>query len=120
MTRRPRMSGKVLQDAIVELAHLHGWTVAHFRNARTADGRHLTAVAYDAKGYPDLTLVRDRVVWIEVKGDGDRIRPDQRQWIDVLQGAGQEVHVVTPAMWLAGDLDPVLDRRDDEGAADAA
>lgn len=109
--RQPPISGKILQDSIVDLAHRLRWTAAHFRNARTADGRHLTAVAYDAKGYPDLTLVRERVVWIEVKGDGDSLRPEQREWISVLEGAGAEVYVATPRMWLDGELDPVLARR---------
>lgn len=109
--RRPRMNGKQLQDAIVDLAHLNGWIAAHFRNARTASGGHVTAVAYDGKGYPDLTLVRERVVFIEVKGDGDRLRPDQEVWIERLGLAGQEVYVATPSMWLDGLLDPVLKRR---------
>lgn len=105
------MSGKVLQDAIVELAHNLGWLAVHFRNARTADGGHLTAVAYDGKGWPDLTLVRDRMVFFEVKGDGDSLRPEQRVWLDRLERAGQEVYVATPARWLAGEFDGVLARR---------
>lgn len=107
----PRMSGAVLQDAIVDLAWTLGWRVAHFRHARTASGAHLTPVAYDAKGWPDLTLVRDRIVCIEVKGDGDRLRPEQYDWLARLTAAGVETHVATPAMWRAGELDAVLARR---------
>jgi hypothetical protein len=38
----------------------------------------------------------DRVIFVEVKGDGDKIRPEQQQWLDDLKSAGQEVYVWTP------------------------
>ena len=107
---RERISGARLQAAIVERARLEGWAVAHFRPARTAKG-YRTPVAYDGKGYPDLTLVRDRVVFAEVKGDGDSLRLEQQAWLELLELAGAEVYVWTPALWLAGSIDEVLRRR---------
>ena len=56
-------------DGIVQVAHLRGWVVAHFRPAQNRRGRWSTPLAYDATGWPDLTLVRDRVVCVEVKGE---------------------------------------------------
>jgi hypothetical protein len=101
------VSGAVLQDAIVDAAHLAGWHVAHFRPARTAKGWR-TPVAYDAKGWPDLTLVRDRVVFVEVKGDGDRLSVEQADWLGWLASAGCEVHVWGSEEWRDGAVDAVL------------
>ncbi|MGZ4317386.1 MAG: hypothetical protein ACXVRS_16380, partial [Gaiellaceae bacterium] len=61
------MTGAELQDAIVQAAHLAGWHVAHWRPAQTAHGWR-TPCQYDAKGWPDLTLVGPRLVVAEIKG----------------------------------------------------
>lgn len=106
--RYPPLNGRDLQDSVVDLAHRLRWAAAHFRNARTKSGAHITPVAYDAKGYPDLTLVRERVIFAEIKGDGDRLRPDQREWLSVLEAAGQEVYVWTPAEWRSGEVERIL------------
>ena len=100
--KRQRMSGKVLQATIIELAHMYGWRVAHFTSVlatgRDGQPRYRTPVSADGKGFPDLVLVRshDRVMFVEVKGDGDRIRPDQAAWVEDLASAGAEVEVWTP------------------------
>lgn len=110
MTAVP-LRGKALQKAIIERARRTGWRVAHFPPISTTRGGRtywLTPVAADGRGFLDLMLVRERVVYAEVKGDGDRIRPDQQAWITALRLAGQEVHVWTPASWRAGDVDRVL------------
>lgn len=106
---RLRLNGSDLQDAIVDLARTLGWRAAHFAAARTKDGWR-TPARYDAAGWPDLTLVRERVVFIEVKGDGDSLRPEQQAWIDQLEAAGQEVYVATSRMWRDGVVDDVLKR----------
>lgn len=51
------------------------------------------------KGWPDLLLVRDRVVWLELKASGGRLRPDQEEVIARLVAAGAEVHIVAPTAW---------------------
>jgi hypothetical protein len=97
------MSGKVLQASIVELANMYGFRVAHFPSVLVTgrDGRpvYRTAVSAQGRGWPDLVMVRpgDRVIFVEVKGDGDKVRPDQQQWLDDLRSAGCEVYVWTPA-----------------------
>ncbi len=101
------MTGAELQDAIVEAAHLAGWLAAHFRPARTAHGWR-TPCAYDANGFPDLVLVKDRVLFVEVKGDGDRLRADQERCLEVLAAAGGEVHVCSRVDWMDGTVDAVL------------
>jgi len=72
------------QKIVVDLAHLHGWHVAHFRAAGTRRGWR-TAVQYEGAGYPDLTLARDRVViFAELKTDTGRVSCLQQGWLDVL------------------------------------
>ncbi len=100
------MTGGELQAAIVEAARMLGWRVAHFRAARTAHGWR-TPVAADGAGWPDLCLVRERIIFAEIKGDGDRVRPDQQAWLDTLAAAGAAVYVWRPQDWTGGLVDPV-------------
>jgi len=47
-------------------------------------------------GFPDLTVVygRNRYEWIEVKGPGDQLRPEQRVWFDFFSVAGIPARVL--------------------------
>ena len=109
------MTERDLQDWIVAAARLLGWRVAHFRPAWTEKGRR-TAGAYDAQGWPDLVLVRDRVVFAEVKVQRGRLQPDQAHWLDALREAGQEVYVWRTDDWLSGDIEAVLKSVEAEAA----
>jgi hypothetical protein len=83
--RDVKITGGDLVDAIVEMSGHLGWLRCHFRPARTNRG-YRTALQGDA-GFPDLVLVREddrRLIFAEVKGDGDRIRPEQQRWLDAL------------------------------------
>lgn len=104
------MTEAQLQDAIVGMARVLGWRVAHFGALRTADSWR-TPARYDAAGFPDLVLVRDRVVFVEVKGHRGVLRPEQSDWARALGGAGAEWHLWTPASWKAGDVEAVLGAR---------
>lgn len=110
------MKGKDLQKAIIDLAHLHGWFCAHFTNVLVSrkDGtaRWLTPVAADGKGFPDLVLVRqnDRVIYAEIKGKGDRQKPEQIEWARWLMSAGQDVFLWTEADLNSGAINEVLRR----------
>lgn len=107
------LKGRPLQKGIIELAHRLGWRVAHTPPIKGEHGWR-TAVAADGKGFPDLVLVRERVVWAEVKGDSDRMRPEQLDWQTALRLAGQEVYVWTPDDWAGGAVEDVLRRRSHE------
>lgn len=98
--KRTRVTGKQLQATIIELARMYGWVVAHFPSVPTNWGGYITPVAADGKGWPDLVLVRERVVFVEVKGHGDRLKPEQKQWQEWLRAAGAETYV-----WTAKELD---------------
>jgi hypothetical protein len=102
------VSERELQDWIVTAARLLSWRVAHFRPAWTEKGWR-TAGAYDAQGWPDLVLVRERVVFAEIKLDRG-LRPEQLAWLKDLRQAGQEVYVWRDLDWTSGVVEDVLRR----------
>ena len=101
------MTEAELQGAVVDMARTFGWTVAHFRPAQTSKGWR-TPVGYDGQGFPDLLMARDRVVFVELKGDNGRVSEHQKKWGAKLAAAGAEYHLWTPADWKAGNVDRVL------------
>jgi VRR-NUC domain len=92
-----------LQACVLEVARLAGWRTLHIRPARRADGSWRTPVAGDGKGWPDLTLVRPpRLLFVELKSERGKLRPEQQDWLDVLRLLPQaEVYLWTPADWNA-------------------
>jgi hypothetical protein len=87
------------QKAVLDLAKRNGWRTAHFRPGRTSNGGWKTAVAGDGKGFVDLVLVRERVVWAELKIPPNTLSVDQLSWRDALLAAGQEWYEWTPKDW---------------------
>jgi hypothetical protein len=81
-----------------------GWRHFHAFNSRRSPS-----------GYPDLTLVRDRVVWVELKSETGKPSAAQRAWLETLEAAGGEVYI-----WRPSDLEEVgrvLGRREVRVAA---
>lgn len=90
---------KTFQKQVIDLAHLLGWTVAHFRPAKTSKGWR-TPVAADGKGFPDLVLVgHDKVMFRELKAIGGRLSDDQEAWGAALTTHGADWAVWTPNDW---------------------
>lgn len=83
------------QKQVVDVAQIFHWRVAHFRPAQTSKGWR-TPVGADGKGYPDLTLIRDRVIWIECKTESGKVSDHQKVWLAALNDAGVEAYVVRP------------------------
>lgn len=85
------------QRWVVATARANGWTV------RVMDQRNrrgvLHAQSEDQRGWPDLLLVDDRVVWVELKPKGGKLSAMQRDKIDRLVDAGAEVHIMEPSHW---------------------
>lgn len=104
------MKGKDLQHEIIKTGHRYEWRIGHFPAVKTVHGWR-TPVAADGKGFPDLVLVRERVIWVEVKGTNDRLRPAQSLWLSALRLAGEEVYVWTPYEWEIGVIEDVLKTR---------
>lgn len=87
---------------VIQLAHLLGWRIAHFRPAQTTRGWR-TAVEGDGAGYPDVTAVRGhRLVVAELKAQRGAVTPEQRAWLDAFAAAGAETYV-----WRPSDFDAI-------------
>jgi hypothetical protein len=87
---------------VIELAHLLGWRVAHFRPAWTGRGWR-TPVQGDGAGFPDLLLVRrDRLIAAELKREvGGVVSEDQRRWLRDMDAAGLETAIWRPSDFAA-------------------
>jgi hypothetical protein len=96
---RPRESEAGFQRAVIDLARLMGFRVAHFRAAQTARGWR-TPVQADGAGFPDLVMVRgNRIIAAELKAQAGRVSDEQLAWLDALAAAGCESYVWRPRDW---------------------
>ncbi len=82
------VSEKDFQAAVVALAKRHGWKCYHPYNSRKSD-----------EGYPDLTLARDRIVWMELKTETGVVSAAQASWNEILLAAGEEAYIFRPSNW---------------------
>jgi hypothetical protein len=97
---RVAVSESDLQRAVTDLARLFGWTWVHHRPAQTQHGWRTPVAGPLGKGWPDLVLVRvrdRRVLFVELKGTGGTLAPEQKAVLEELADAGQEVKVWWPA-----------------------
>lgn len=102
------MTERELQDAVVTMARAFGWTVAHFRPARTKDGWR-TPVGYDGQGFPDLVMVRDdRLMFVELKSARGKLSEPQKRWGELLGGAGADWRLWSLHEWNTGQVERVL------------
>ena len=102
------MTEDEFSDALVELAHLFDWKVAGFRPARTKHGWR-TAVRYDGKGFPDLTLVHPNgsVIFAELKADKGRMSPEQVEWQRIMELAARYANGVRHVVWRPRDASDI-------------
>lgn len=91
---------------IIDLLHLKGWIVAHFRHAMRKDGSWITPVQADGKGFPDLVAVRDKpnrygstVLFREIKTDTGKHTSAQEIWRDLLLHAKADYGTWYPRDW---------------------
>jgi hypothetical protein len=74
------------QSQVVELAQTLGWKrIYHTFNSRRS-----------AHGFPDLVLIRDRVLFLELKREKTKLTDPQKGWIRALLDAGADAYVVRP------------------------
>lgn len=106
-SRLSRLSRREVDDpqADWDEPHYQRWVIASARangwHVRVTDqrGRPGWRGQQSDKGWPDLILLRDRVVWIELKAKGGEMRPAQAIVIEFLRRGGAEVHVFDPTQW---------------------
>ncbi|MCR4339127.1 MAG: VRR-NUC domain-containing protein [Gemmatimonadaceae bacterium] len=111
------MTERELQTAVIDLARLLGWKVAHFRPALTARGWR-TPVEADGAGYPDLTLAHPkqrRLLMVELKAKGGKLSVAQCDWLDTLTDTECcEVYCWHVDDWTNGTVERLLRDRPDE------
>jgi hypothetical protein len=97
----PAMTESELQRAVIDLAHVFGWKVAHFRAAMNARGRHMTPVAADGAGFPDLVLVHPEhgVIFAELKATRGKLTDEQQAWGVALTAARARWYCWRPSDW---------------------
>ena len=103
------MSERELQDAVIQLARLLGYRVAHFRPAMTTRGWR-TPVSADGAGFPDLVCAHPkqrRLLMVELKAAGGKLSVEQAEWLAALDGIC-EVYVWYPRHWTDGTIEAVL------------
>ena len=86
------MTEKQFQTQIVMVAKANGWICYHAYDARRSE-----------PGFPDLVLVRDRVLYREIKTNTGRVSPAQKNWGDALTKAGADF-----AIWRPRDLKTIV------------
>ena len=86
------MTEREWQAEVVAIARSTGWTTYHTHDSRRSE-----------PGWPDLALVRERLVLAELKTDTGRISAHQERWLSLLSQAGVETYV-----WRPSDREHVL------------
>ncbi len=79
---------KQFMAQVIDLAQLLGWLVYHTYDSRRS-----------AAGYPDLTLVRERTIFAELKTARGILHPEQEIWREALEHAGAEYYLWRPTDW---------------------
>jgi len=79
------MTERELQAAVIDLAKLLNWSYYHTYSSRRS-----------VAGFPDLVLVKDRIIFVELKSETGRLTKEQEQWRDSLRVAGVEWYLVRP------------------------
>lgn len=102
------VSEKAFQASVLDLADRLKWKTAHFhstiRHVREKDGSYRTIGDKAAAGFPDLVLVRDgRLIFAELKREGAKLSPAQREWADALIGVETVSRTVSWRTWRPSD-----------------
>lgn len=92
------MKERQWQAIVMQTARALGWRVYHTHDSRGS-----------VPGYPDLTLVRERIVFAELKTDTGRVSPAQKEWLAALEAAGVECYLWRPRD--RQEVDAVLSRQ---------
>ncbi len=81
-------SEKEFQSDVLRFAKRNGWLAYHTHDSRKS-----------AKGFPDLVLVRERLLFAELKTSTGKTTPEQDKWIEAIRLSGAAAHVWKPENW---------------------
>lgn len=86
----PNVKGEMSEDELLTvilgtkkkpgLAPMYGWKSFHARPAQAKSGNWITPVQGDGKGFFDLVLVRDRILFVELKSQKGKLSTEQAMW----------------------------------------
>lgn len=92
LTARQILDGQVTEKAymqqIIDLARKCGYYCYHCHDSRRS-----------MPGFPDLMIIADRIIFLEVKTETGKLSPEQRAVIHRLRSAGCLAMVVRPSNW---------------------
>lgn len=89
------------QRIVVDYAQLMRWHWCHYFPLANKRGRYQTPVS-GHPGCPDIILAKNgRVLLVELKTSGGRLRPGQMGW---LAEAGEHGRVWRPSDWNSGEI----------------
>lgn len=109
-TALTKSTEKQFDTQVRELIHRFGWRWAGFHKTPIGDGKgkFITPVRGNAKGWPDMFLIHPtwrRHLWIELKASDGTPKPEQLEWLWLLDDLGLECHLLYPRdLMLAGRI----------------
>jgi hypothetical protein len=104
-----KMSEKTLQGRVMYRAKRDGWKIMHIPRGQAGGGQWRSTTG-GGKGFPDLVLVRDRVLFVELKKELNHPDEDQVAWLEALNAARVETYVWRPSDLRLGIVDAALAR----------
>ncbi len=81
-----RVSEADFQNQILYLAKVLGWDWYHTYDSRKS-----------VKGFPDLVLVREVILYLELKKEGEKLTSEQRHWATIIPAAGGNYMAAWPS-----------------------
>jgi hypothetical protein len=84
----PDVSEKDFQALVLRQAADCGFLCYHTYDSRKSE-----------EGFPDLVMVRERVIYAELKSATGKLTRPQALWLSALKEAGQEVWIWRPGDW---------------------
>ena len=99
------MTEDQLKAAVIQMAETLRWMLYSIRRSDLAKVQGRTGA-----GFPDLVLVRhSRLMFVELKSEKGRIRPEQHGWLNALRQVYEvEVHIWRPSDWTNGEIEAAL------------
>jgi hypothetical protein len=88
---------------VIDVAHQFGWLIVHFLPGQAPNGRPTTRYLGDGKGYFDITAIRERIVFAELKIPPNTATTEQKIWAQQAIRAGAEVY-----LWKPADYDDIV------------